>query len=120
MHEKSANPGVRFRIAVLALMLLLPAGCGPAPESELAAEGGPAGETLRRLAVKALRETGVESRKPLVTVDRRLGPGDYLVTVVTDSGRSCGGRLFRDRARYRLTLDPASVHSRELTVRIRQ
>jgi len=103
---------------LFAFLLALCSCGGPSPAEELAAECGPDENVLRRLAVKALREERTESRRPIVKIERKIGPGDYMVSVLMDNGRTCTGRLFKDRARYRLTLDRSSVYQSQVSVKV--
>ncbi len=96
----------------------------PAPQVE--AEAGsaaeqpefPSPEQLQRLAASALRRTGVRSRhNGPVKLGKQLADGSFIVSITLEDGRSVSGRLFRDRMRYRITIDKRDLFSHEIVVK---
>ena len=74
---------------------------------------------LQRLARRALFEaTGVRPRVGPVIVKDKLADGSWLVDVTLESGRQVKGRLYRNRRRFRITIDRRDLHSPEQTIKI--
>ena len=69
----------------------------------------PDAATLKRAADRALREIGVRARSAGVELDEPLSDGSRLVTVHLENGRTAQGRLYRDRLRWKISLDRRSL-----------
>ena len=63
----------------------------------------------KRAADRALRDIGVRARSAGVELDKPLSDGSRLVTVYLESGRTAQGRLYRDRLRWKISLDRRSL-----------
>ena len=117
-----------LRVFVVAASLLCsPAlfGAAPAQEKPPAAVQEtlplPNAESLRRLARRALLDAaGVRMHVGPVTLKEKLADGSYLVDVTLEDGRRVKGRLFRDRRRYRITVDRRDLFAPEKTVVIKK
>ena len=69
----------------------------------------PDAATLKRAADRALRDIGVRARSAGVELDEPLSDGSRLVTVHLEHGRPAQGRLYRDRLRWKISLDRRSL-----------
>lgn len=69
----------------------------------------PDAATLKRAADRALRDIGVRARSAGVELDEPLSDGSRLVTVHLENGRPAQGRLYRDRLRWKISLDRRSL-----------
>jgi len=114
-------------LVVAAFLLCSPALFGAAAEQEKPAAAVhenvplPNAESLRRLARRALLDAaGVRMHVGPVTVKEKLADGSYLVEVTLESGRRVKGRLFRNRRRYRITVDRRDLFAPEKTVVIKK
>ena len=88
----------------------------PSAESEL-----PNAAALQRLARRALLDAaGVRMHTGPVILKEKLADGSYLVDVTLEDGRKVRGRLFRNRKRFRITVDRRDLFSPEKTVIIKK
>ena len=69
----------------------------------------PDATTLKRAADRALRDIGVRTRSAGAELDETLSDGSWLVTVHLENGRTAQGRLYRDRLRWKISLDRRSL-----------
>lgn len=93
----------------------------PVPAPAPSAEPLPDAAALRRLARRAIQDAaGVRMQVGPVTLKEKLADGSYLVDVMLEDGRRVKGRLFRNRQRYRITVDRRDLFSREKTVVIQK
>lgn len=81
----------------------------PATVSALENVPVPDATTLKRAADRALRDIGVRARSAGVELDETLSDGSRLVTVHLENGRTAQGRLYRDRLRWKISLDRRSL-----------
>lgn len=74
-------------------------------------------EQLRRLAASALRKLGAGYRHlGPVNLGRKLADGSYIVFVTLENGRQVPGRLYRDRRRYKISIDARNLFADEIIV----
>lgn len=78
----------------------------------------PSPEQLKRLASTALRKAGAEQRHAgPVKLERKLSDDSYIVSITLENGRSVSGRLFRDRRRYKISIDERDLFSDEIIIK---
>ena len=78
----------------------------------------PSQERLNRLARAALRKAGVENRTPgPVELVKKLSDDSFIISITLESGRRVSGRLFRDRNRYKITIDKRDLFSNEIIIK---
>ena len=88
----------------------------PSAESDL-----PNAAALQRLARRALLDAaGTRMHTGPVILKEKLADGSYLVDVTLEDGRKVRGRLFRNRKRFRITVDRRDLFSPEKTVIIKK
>ena len=81
----------------------------------------PNAAALQRLARRALLDAaGKRMHTGPVILKEKLTDGSYLVDVTLEDGRKVKGRLFRNRKRYRITVDRRDLFSPEKTVVIKK
>ncbi len=72
-------------------------------------ETPPDAVTLKRAANRALRDIGVRARSAGVESGVLRTDGSRPVTVRLENGRTAQGRLYRDRLRWKISLDRRSL-----------
>ncbi|MBQ9501911.1 MAG: hypothetical protein IJU70_07130 [Lentisphaeria bacterium] len=91
------------------------------PGKAPAASDLPDAAALQRLARRALLDAaGTRMHTGPVILKEKLADGSYLVDVTLEDGRKVKGRLFRNRKRYRITVDRRDLFSPEKTVVIKK
>ena len=78
----------------------------------------PSQERLNRLARTALRKAGADYRNPgPVELVKKLPDDSFIISVTLENGRRVSGRLFRDRNRYKITIDERDMFSKEIIIK---
>ena len=78
----------------------------------------PSQERLSRLARTALRKAGADYRNPgPVELVKKLPDDSFIISVTLENGRRVSGRLFRDRNRYKITIDERDMFSKEIIIK---
>lgn len=108
--------------AALALCVSVLSAAPAEPEKAPAAASDlPNAAALQRLARRALLDAaGTRMHTGPVIIREKLADGSYLVDVTLEDGRKVKGRLFRNRKRYRITVDRRDLFSPEKTVVIKK
>lgn len=88
----------------------LPAAAVPETTAPSAAE-------MKRAANRALRDVGIlRGESAGVIPQETLEDGSRMVSVRLENGRMVRGRLFRDRMRWKISLDPLTLYDGQTVV----
>ena len=72
---------------------------------------------LKRAADRALRDVGIlRGESAGVIPQETLEDGSRMVSVRLENGRMVRGRLFRDRMRWKISLDPLTLYDGQTVV----
>ncbi len=63
---------------------------------------------LRKIATRALRDRGIETKCAMVKLDGTFPDGSRRVVVVLRNGREMKGRLYKERNRLKIAVDVIS------------
>ncbi len=90
----------------------------PPPSSAAVQETAvPAGAELKRAADRALRDADIHRGESAgVILQETLEDGSRMVSVRLENGRTVRGRLFRDRMRWKISLDPLTLYDGQTVV----
>lgn len=87
----------------------LPAAAVPETTAPSAAE-------MKRAANRALRDAGIGGESAGVIPQEVLEDGSRMVSVRLENGRTVRGRLFRDRLRWKISLDRLTMYDGQTVV----
>lgn len=77
----------------------------------------PSDMELKRAADRALRDVGIlRGESAGVIPQETLEDGSRMVSVRLENGRMVRGRLFRDRMRWKISLDPLTLYDGQTVV----
>lgn len=125
------NPAVTAAAGALAGILLgfavgrfcaaecpAPSPATPLPSSTAVQDtAAPTGAELKRAADRALRDAGLHRGESAgVILQETLEDGSRMVSVRLENGRTVRGRLFRDRMRWKISLDPLTLYDGQTIV----
>lgn len=124
------NPAVTATAGALAGILLgfavgrfcaaecpAPSPATPLPSSTAVQDtAAPTGTELKRAADRALRDAEIGGRSAGVIPQELLEDGSRMVSVRLENGRTVRGRLFRDRMRWKISLDPLTLYDGQTIV----
>lgn len=80
----------------------------------------PDAATLKRAADRALRDIGARARSAGVELGNSLSDGSWPVVVRLTNGRIAQGRLYRDRLRWKISLDRRSLFDSDRVIVVEQ